>query len=687
MATADTARDASPFHAGELAIQERVGVRERMDRFARKVVRDHMPDQHRELYEKLPFMVLGYVDDDGWPWASLWSGAPGFVRTPDARSMRLGGRPPEGDPLVAALRVGRAIGLLGLEPATRRRNRLTTHVAAVDDGGVLLAVDQAFGNCPQYIQTRVLRHARDPDAPFAAPAPEPFTKLDDRARQLIREADTFFVASAASSGDGDRILGADASHRGGKKGFVRVDEDGTLVVPDFVGNYHFNTLGNFLVYPRAGVTFVDFETGELLLLTGTVEIVWEGPEVEAFAGAERLWRFRLDHGVRLAEGTALRFSFGQWSPNTEMTSTWTTALAALEAERLREQWRPYRVVRVVDESETVRSFHLEAGDGLGVARHEAGQHIVVRVTPPGAKAPAIRAYTLSSAPADPHYRISVQREGDVSSFLHDQVRVGDVLEALAPRGNFVFDATERRPAVLLSGGVGVTPMIAMLRHAVSEGKRTRHTRKATFVHSARDAASRPFLDETRRLEALADGAVRVVSCLTQAEPGDDRDLDGRLDADALRALLPLDDYDFYLCGPAPFMQAMYDALRSLGVRDARLHAEAFGPSALKRRADESAADTARVPEATEAIVELASSGAELSWTPDDGTLLELVEAHGVVAPFGCRSGACGSCAVRVEGDVVHRNATASVPAGCALLCRAVPAARDEPGPVRLRVLL
>ena len=209
------------------------------------------------------------------------------------------------------------------------------------------------------------------------------------------------------------------------------------------------------------------------------------------------------------------------------------------------------------------------------------------------------------------------------------------------------------------------------------------------MHSARDAASRSFLAEAKSLEALADGAVHVVSCLTQA-PGDDGDLEGRLDSDALRALLPLDDYDFYLCGPARFMQAMYDALRSLGVRDARLLAEAFGPSSLKRRADELAPGTARAPEATEAteaIVELASSGAELSWTPADGTLLELVEAHGVVAPFGCRSGICGSCAVRVEGEVVHRDATASVPAGCALLCRAVPAARDEPGPVRLRVLL
>ena len=689
MTNSDPAFDASPFHAGELALQDRVGVRERMDRFARKVVRDFMPEQHRELYEKLPFVVLGFVDDEGSPWASFWSGAAGVVHTPDARSLRLRGRPVAGDPLGHALRVGRAVGLLGLEPATRRRNRLTTHVAAVDDASVVLAVDQAFGNCPQYIQTRVFRYARDPEAAFEAPAPQAFTKLDERARKLISESDTFFVASAASAGDGDRIHGADASHRGGKKGFVRIDEDGTLVVPDFIGNFHFNTLGNFLAYPRAGLTFVDFETGEVLMLTGAVEIDNDGPEVAAFAGAERLWRFRPSHGVRLLDATALRFSFGEWSPNTELTSTWTTALAVLESERKREQWRPYRVLRVVDESKLIRSFHLEPADGLGMVRHEAGQHLVLRVKPPEANAPAIRAYTLSSAPSDPYYRISVKRDGTVSSFLHDQVRAGDVIEALAPRGLFVFDASERRPAVLLSGGVGITPMMAMLRHAVIEGKRTRRTRPTTFIHAAVDAATRPFLAEARRLEELAGDAVRVVSCLTRPAPNDAYDYEGRIDADVLRELLALDDYDFFVCGPASFMQAMYDVLRSLGVRDARILSEAFGPSAIERRRDELATSaqaeaTPSPPEASEAIIELAS-GVELAWTANDGTLLEFVEAHGVAAPYGCRGGACGSCAVRVEGEVVHRNVSASIPAGCALLCRAVPAAGE--GQVRLRVLL
>jgi hypothetical protein len=341
------------------------------------------------------------------------------------------------------------------------------------------------------------------------------------------------------------------------------------------------------------------------------------------------------------------------------------------------------VLRVVDESKVIRSFHLEPADGLGMVRHQAGQHLVLRVRPKGANTPAVRAYTLSSAPSDPHYRVSVKRDGVVSSFLHEHVRVGDVLEALAPRGNFVFDASERRPAVMLSAGVGITPMIAMLRHAVVEGWRTRRTRPITFVHSATDASSRAFLAEARRLEELAGDAVRVVSCLTRAAPGDGSDYEGRLDAEVLRELLSLDDYDFYVCGPAPFMQAMYDALRSLGVRDARILSEAFGPSAIARQRDELAPSTAT--EATEGIVELTSSGVELAWTAADGTLLDFVEAHGVVAPFGCRSGACGSCAVQVEGEVVHREVTASVPEGCALLCRAVPAAQD--GSVRLRVLL
>jgi predicted pyridoxine 5'-phosphate oxidase superfamily flavin-nucleotide-binding protein len=146
--------NAAPFHAGEMALQERVGVRERMAAVGRQIIRDHMPDQHRELFEKLPSLLLATLDDEGQPWPTMLAGSAGFVRTPDARTMSIAARPAEGDPARAGLRVGAAVGILGLEPHTRRRNRMNGVVSAVAAEGFSVQVVQSFGNCPKYIQGR-----------------------------------------------------------------------------------------------------------------------------------------------------------------------------------------------------------------------------------------------------------------------------------------------------------------------------------------------------------------------------------------------------------------------------------------------------------------------------------------------------------------------------------------------------
>lgn len=290
------------FHAGELAVQTRLGVRERVAQYAPRMVRDHMPEQHRAFYAQLPFLILGGVDPAGWPWASLCWGAPGFLETPDARHLRMTARPAAGDPLWELLRPGAAVGGLGIELATRRRNRLSMHVAAVDAAGVSFAVDQAYGNCPQYIHPRALSGA--------SPAPQPvrrFRTLAAADAGLIAAADTCFVASVVPGDGAATPSSADVSHRGGAAGFVRVSGS-TLTVPDYRGNRHYNTLGNFAVYPRAGLCFVDFARGDLLLLTGTVAMIWDGDaRLGGLDGAERAWTFTLDHGLRLPGVLPLRW--------------------------------------------------------------------------------------------------------------------------------------------------------------------------------------------------------------------------------------------------------------------------------------------------------------------------------------------------------------------------------------------
>jgi uncharacterized protein len=316
--------EASPFHEGEQTIQERAGVRDRAETLARRVVRDHMPDQHREFYENLPFLVLGSVDDKGRPWASLVAGPRGFMSTPDATHLSLNAVPLPGDPLAHTLQTGAQLGVLGIEPATRRRNRMSGTAINVHDEGFDIEVTQAFGNCPKFIQTRDFNYIEpDARAPFANT--EEGTRLDTAAHSLISQADTFFIASSYSDGTNSKANGGDVSHRGGKPGFVQIEDDGSLLFPDFTGNKHFNTLGNLLLNPKAGLTFIDFETKDILFLTGKAETIWEDERLENFQGAERLVRFEVENFIRSKNALPFQITFGEFSPFLNKTGDWPSS--------------------------------------------------------------------------------------------------------------------------------------------------------------------------------------------------------------------------------------------------------------------------------------------------------------------------------------------------------------------------
>lgn len=673
----------SPFHSGEIELQRSLGVVERMDIFGRRVIRDHMPDQHRDFFEQLPFLVAGTVDASGDVWATLLAGDPGFANSPDPRKLAIALPSAPGDPALNGQEQGGAIGILGIELHTRRRNRMNGAIASITEGGLSIAVEHSFGNCPQYIQTRNWHMAeRNTEV---APA-EQLSALDDAARATIGAADTFFVASYIDLPDGRRQV--DASHRGGKPGFVRIDDAGKLTIPDFAGNLHFNTLGNFLRNPRAGLVFVDFDSGNMLQLTGDAEVILDSPDIAAFQGAERLWTFVPRKVVRRKAAFPLRFDFVDWSPNSLMTGDWEQAEQRRKAAERGSAWRPLRVAKIVDESSVIRSFYLEPTDDAGLIANLAGQHLPIRVQPSPEPGGVIRTYTLSSAPSDGTYRISVKREGLVSRYLHDTIEVGNLIEARPPAGSFTIDAAERRPAVLMAAGVGITPILSMLRHVVYEGLRTRRVRSTTVFYAARTKAERAFDQELRNLAELAGGAVRIVRLLedtTDAERGADFEVSGRIDMDLLRGILGFDDYDFLMCGPQPFMQAIYDGLRGLNVADSRIHAEAFGPASLKRKVDE-AVGMKLPPAATGPVpVAFAASGKEARWTPEAGTLLELAEARGLSPEFSCRGGSCGTCKTKiVAGAVTYPSQPAFETAEDeALICCAVPAAPEGRQPDRL----
>jgi predicted pyridoxine 5'-phosphate oxidase superfamily flavin-nucleotide-binding protein len=304
----------SPWHAGERQLQAAMGVADRMAVVGPKVIRDHLPEQHRDFYPLLPYLMLGVVDDNGIPWATLVEAAPGFAHSPDPQTLQIDSLPSLSDPARAALHEGAAVGVLGIDLNTRRRNRMNGRVGALDHAGFSVDVVHSFGNCPKYIQLRpVDAIARQPGV-----LSERLTGLDAEAQALIRNADTFFVASYVDT-DGERAV--DVSHRGGNRGFVRI-EGNVLTIPDFAGNLFFNTLGNLQLNPIAGLLFIDFESGDVLQIAGRTALILDGPEVAEFEGAQRLWTLTVEHAVRRPAALALRWQFEAFSPFSLATGRW-----------------------------------------------------------------------------------------------------------------------------------------------------------------------------------------------------------------------------------------------------------------------------------------------------------------------------------------------------------------------------
>lgn len=251
--------DRNPFHEGEEALQRRAGVSDEA-RAVGEIVESRLIPAAQRFLASQRLLALASLDARGRPWASLLTGAPGFVQATSG-SLRIAAVPVPGDPLAGNLRTRPELGLLAIDLRTRQRFRVNGRAVLRGDG-ILLTVAEAYGNCPKYIRPREIVR-EDGGRPGLARAG---TALTAAQRERIAGADTFFVASA------HRRTGADASHRGGPPGFVAVRPDGGLSFPDYAGNNMFNTLGNLAVDPRVGLVFPDLETGDVLQLTGTAAL-------------------------------------------------------------------------------------------------------------------------------------------------------------------------------------------------------------------------------------------------------------------------------------------------------------------------------------------------------------------------------------------------------------------------------
>lgn len=391
-------------------------------------------------------------------------------------------------------------------------------------------------------------------------------------------------------------------------------------------------------------------------------------------------------------------------------------------------FRRFRVAAKVPESDVITSFYLEPADGGPLWDARPGQYLTLRVPAKGGA--VLRTYSLSCDVAEPsHHRITVKREGRPSNgadmpdgvgscWLHDHVETGAEIEVAAPRGAFVLNEGSDRPVVLLAGGVGLTPLLSMLHGLAATDRR------AWFVQACENGAVHAMGDEVRKLVAASGGRIRAHT-VYRSPTADDlaaglHQGTGFIDRAVLQALLPLDDYEFYMCGPTPFMVAMYRLLREFGVPKHRIAYEFFGkatslealaetpaaapkvasraPSAIAGLAFLTNPGARAVPDAMpkaaadpeqpatlhdgdtallDGDVVFARSGASAQWRDAAGSLLELAEEAGLAPEFSCRAGICNTCRCKiVEGDVTYfEDPLDPPPAGEVLICCSRPVGR------------
>ena len=288
------------YHAGELAVQRRMGQAEIAARVGR-MIRTEIPAAAAAFLSEQPMIVLAATDDAGRVWASLVTGPAGFVHAEDDQTITVDALPVPGDPLREVLRrPGQQVGMIAIEPQTRRRMRVNGSVQPAESG-LRIHPDQVYSNCPKYISRRHIDEVADVASPAVVRRAD---VLDERLQRIVARADTFFIGSADPEGN------ADASHRGGNPGFLQVLSPNRLRWPDYRGNSMFMTLGNISANPRCGLLIPDWETGTTLQLTGTAEIVWDG----GVAGSQCSVEFTVDEVIELTDVSPLRWGQAELSP-------------------------------------------------------------------------------------------------------------------------------------------------------------------------------------------------------------------------------------------------------------------------------------------------------------------------------------------------------------------------------------
>jgi ferredoxin-NADP reductase len=390
------------------------------------------------------------------------------------------------------------------------------------------------------------------------------------------------------------------------------------------------------------------------------------------------WRHWLDYLTLQGDSSDLRTPAMPFGSDAEPQ----TALAAWSG------WRTFKVTRKVyeDQSQSVCSFYLVPQDGLALPPFLPGQFLTFHLEIPksgGVSEQVVRCYSLSDAPRPDGYRVSIKRAvaplgsaippGRSSNYFHDQIDVGSLLQVRSPAGHFHIDQSAA-PLVLISGGIGITPLLSMLTWCLAE-----QSEREVWLFCGVRHSQQLVLQSELEAWSAQHANFHLVWCFSNPHADDLKSRPGaclgRVDVDLLRRQLPLKPYHFYICGPTPMLESLVPALQNWGVPDERIHYEAFGPASIAHKSSTRSPPTTP-DQATGAAISVSfeRSGKHFPWHSSAGTLLDFAETNGIAVTSGCRAGGCGSCQTTIlAGQVSYRQTPDFDPEpGTCLLCVCTP---------------
>ena len=621
------------FHQGELDVQAKANESAIALRNGQVVSSNILPGAIPFIAQQ-NMVVISSVDEAGLPWSSVLFGTPGFIQATDSSSLLLDANKMlinENDPLWKNISNNPQVGVLAIELSTRRRFRVNGRIqkvqgASLADSQFEITVQQAYPNCPKFIQRRNLKIE---EQAYSEVLPQAITgnQLTPEHINIITKSDSFFVSSASFIKEKIEH-NVDASHRGGFPGFIKVLDNNRLLIPDYQGNSMFNTLGNIHVYPRAGIIIVDYENSRVLQLSGSAKILWDQEDdTNHSSGTKRFWELSVEKWQETAIPKGVKWNFQDYSPhnpretkvkesedNSEIKSAiGTNGKMALE------------ISDVMKKSARINQYQLRAQDGENLPSFEAGAHLPVEVALENGEK-VLRHYSILSSPKEKgFYDIAIQNEEHGrggSKALHQQLALNSLINVLPPKSEFSLTQNNKH-VVLVAGGIGITPILSMLRELVDNNA------SYEIHYTAKNEADLAFKNEVKKL-AGSNGYFYT----SQSEQTN------RLDLPRLIKAIDASSH-VYTCGPLRMISQVRELAGERGLPDSQIHFESFGATSQ--------------PNDKAIEIKLKKSNTVITVDPSQ-TILDALIDKNISVPFDCKRGECGMCATTIlEGEAEHRD--------------------------------